>query len=87
MRNVRFEGQGATARFNVQVWLLGSGYARPRAVTPQPESVARNGDGAHAYVIPEGAAQFDRLALIITRVDPNETTDPIGAYELSMEGM
>jgi hypothetical protein len=84
---VRFEGQGTTARFSVQIWLLGPGYARPRAVTPQPESVARNGDGAHVYVIPGTDARFDRLALIITRVDPHETTDPVGEYQLSLEGM
>jgi hypothetical protein len=84
---VRFEGQGTTARFNVQIWLLGPGYARPRAVTPQPETVARNGDGAHVYSLPEGAAQFNRLALIITRVDPNEGADPVGEYHLSVEGM
>jgi hypothetical protein len=84
---VRFEGQGKTARFNVQIWLLGPGYARPRAATPQPESVARNGDGAHVYILPQGAAQFNRLALIITRVDPHETTDPLGEYHLSVEGM
>jgi hypothetical protein len=84
---VRLEGQGTTARFNVQIWLLGPGYARPRAVTPQPETVARNGDGAHVYSLPEGAAQFNRLALIITRVDPNEGADPVGEYHLSVEGM
>ncbi len=82
---VRFQGQGATARFSVQIWPLGPGYARPRALTAQPETVPQSGDGAHVYVIPRVDPQFDRLALIITRVDPHETTDPLGEYQLTLE--
>jgi len=82
---VRFQGQGTTARFKVQIWPLGPGYARPRAVTARPETVPETGDGAHVYVIPRVDPQFDRLALIITRVDPNETTDPMGEYQLTLE--
>ena len=84
---IRFQGQGTTARFDVQIWLLGPGYARPRALTSRPETVPQQDDGAHVYVIPQAAPQFDRLALIITRLDPNETTDPVGEYHLSVEGI
>jgi hypothetical protein len=82
---VRFEGQGKTARFNIQVWLLGPGYARPRAVTPQPETVRQNGDGTHVYVLPQVDARFNRLALIITRLDPDEKTDPSGDYSITLD--
>ncbi len=53
---------------------------KPRAITLQPETVPQNRDGAHVYVIPGvDVSAYDRLALIITRLDPDEAIDS-GAY-------
>jgi hypothetical protein len=83
---VRFQGEGEVARFSVQVWQLGSGEKKPRALTPQPETVAKNQGAAHAYVIPRlDMMMCDRLALIITRLDPDETTDGVGAYSITID--
>ena len=60
--------------------------SKPRAVTPQPEPVAQSQDGAHVYVIPNvDTTAYDRLALIITRLDAAETTDPIGKYRVTID--
>jgi hypothetical protein len=83
--SVEFEGSGDVARFNVQVWGLRLGEARLRAVTPKPDIVPQNGDGVHVYVVqgPDAMA-YDCLALIITRLDPDETMDPTGSYTITL---
>jgi hypothetical protein len=81
---VQLDYEGTVARFSVQVWQLSSGDAngaKPRAITPQPEVVRQNADGAYEYVVPNvDMMAFDRLALIITRLDAEETADPAGNY-------
>ena len=61
---------------------------KPLAVTPRPE-IARqttDGGGAHVYTIPSlDTTAYDRLALIITRLDPDETLDPVGAYTVTLD--
>ena len=81
-----YPAPGAGAQFNVQVWNLGPGGSKPRAVTPQPESVPQNRGSAHVYVIPHlDRTTTNRLALIITRLDPDETTDPAGNYRITLD--
>jgi len=83
---VTFQGEGMIAQFNVQIWQLASGGAKPRAVTPYPETVPQNRDDAHAYVIPHlDTTTYNRLAIIITRLDADETTDPAGNYHITLE--
>jgi hypothetical protein len=85
---VRFQGDGdsGAARFNLQVWRLKWGETGPRAVTPQPEVVGRGPDGAYVYHIPAvDTTTYDRLALIITRLDSDEAIDPVGAYRVTIE--
>jgi hypothetical protein len=83
---IKFQSEGAVARFNVQVWMLGRGSAKPRAVTPQPGIAQQNSVGAHVYVIPHvDPTACNRLALIITRLDPHETNDPAGNYRFSLD--
>ncbi len=83
--SIKVQGEGTAARFNVQVWQLGPGYAKPRPVTPAPESAAQNQDGAHVTVIPQvDTIKANRLALIITRLDPDEAADPIGHYRVTL---
>ena len=83
---IRFQGAGTTARFNVQLWRLGPGIGGPRSVTPAPEHVRQEAEGAHVYVIPAlDWRKFNRLALIITRLDPDENADPLGGYTITLE--
>jgi hypothetical protein len=83
---VTFQGQGAVARFNVQVWRLGDGEAKPHAVTAEPEVVPPADDGAHVYVIPAvDRSAYRRLALIVTRLDADETADAMGSYRITLE--
>ncbi len=82
---VTFEGEGDVARFNVQIWKLGPGEIKPRAVTVVPEVAPQEADGVHIYAIPRvDTAAFDRLAIIITRLDAEETLDPAGSYRLTV---
>mgnify|MGYP001073464387 CR=1 FL=1 len=84
---VAVEREGEVARFDVQVWKLGPGTAAPRAMTPKPEDVPRTalGSDGRVHAIPNvDTTGSDRLAIIITRVDPNETADAVGAYRISV---
>jgi hypothetical protein len=83
---VRFQGVGTVARFNVQVWKLAPGPWKPRAVTEQPAVMAPSADGAQVYTIPSlDTETYDRLALIITRLDSEEMADPFGGYQVTLE--
>lgn len=83
---ISFQGEGAVARFSVQIWKLGPGGMKPQAVTLDPEVVPEHADGTLRYVIPQvDTAAYDRLALIVTRLDPDETTDPLGSYTLTLD--
>lgn len=82
---IRFRGEGAVARYSVQLWRLVAGDGKPRAVTPEPETIPRTVDGTHDYVIPAvDTMAYDRLALIITRLDAGETADPAGNYRVTL---
>jgi hypothetical protein len=81
-----FQGQGAVVRFNVQIWRLGPG-AKPHAITLHPEAVPQNQGDDHVYVIPQlDTTTYDRLAVIVTRVDGEESSDPVGAYTVVVQG-
>jgi hypothetical protein len=83
---IKVHGMGDTARFNVQIWQLGPGVVKPRAITPQAESVPQNEDSVHVYLIPKlDTTTVNRLALIITRLDANETADSVGSYQVTLE--
>jgi hypothetical protein len=82
---------GSAAAFSVQVWALkdrGDGL-EPQPVptptaTPKILETTRPGDRA-SYAIPAiDTAESDRLGMIITRVDTNERSDPVGAYTIFM---
>jgi hypothetical protein len=87
---VHFQGEGAGARFNLQIWKLRRGELEPLAVTAQPEIVQHNtyGNGAHETIIPSAdATVYDQLGLIITRVDPHEASAPVGEYHIIMQSV
>ena len=82
---LEFQGQGENSRFSVQIWQIGPGAMKPRAVAAQPEIVPQTPGGPYVYVIPTlDTAVCDRLGLIITRLDPDETADPEGVYVISL---
>jgi hypothetical protein len=83
---VQFQAQGGAASFSVQIWRLGTGEVRPRALTALPEVTTPSADGTHLYFIPQvDTTAYDRLALIITRLDANEAADPEGNYQIALE--
>jgi hypothetical protein len=82
---LKVQGRGTTARFAVQVWQLGPGYARPRPVTTVPEILGQNQDGTHVHLIPQAdTLTGNRLALIVTRLDADEMADPVGGYQVTV---
>jgi hypothetical protein len=86
---IRVQAEGTVARFQVQVWKLGPDPAgiKPRAAVAAPESASQADDGAQVYVIPNlDTTAYDRLALIITRLDADEMDDAIGSYQVTLEG-
>lgn len=76
---------GAGAVFHVEVWKLmdlGEGTKPQRVMVPEP-LVNTNADGSLSYTIPIiDTRTHNRLGLIITRVDANEGSDPVGAYTI-----
>jgi hypothetical protein len=77
------------ARFNVQVWTLTEAgpSGRPQRIPAQlagPEVLAdQDGDGhVSTRIRLIDLAEFNRLGLIITRVDANERIDPVGAFTI-----
>ena len=84
---VTLEGQGTAAQFDVQIWKLGSRGAKPSGITVTPETVPQSDGAAHVYVIPHvDTKTYNRLALIITRIDADEGLDPAGAYTIVLQG-
>ena len=58
----------------------------PYALSPAPEVLSANGAGVIVYAIPQlDRAAYGWLALIITRLDADETVDPVGAYRLTLD--
>jgi len=82
---------GAEAEFMVQVWyLMGlKDGAQPRPVATQAIPLAaRSGADPHGHtslVISQiDMAKYDRLGLVITRIDSKESLDPSGRYTVTL---
>jgi hypothetical protein len=83
---ITFEAGGAGARFHVQIWKLTWVEGGLRAAMPQPDVLKPSRDGSCVYVMPPvNTTVCDGLGLIVTRVDPDETTDRIGDYAVSLD--
>jgi hypothetical protein len=85
---IEFSGNpNAAAEFNVEIWKLKSverskWYQRVLFPNPDGGHILSNADG-WVYTLPEvDTSEFDRLALIITRVDNQENLDPRGEYRI-----
>ena len=78
---------GADAAFNVQLWKLvdSESGAKPQRVAA-PEVLGRvSGDDHLFYTLPAiDTSQVNRLALIVTRVDAEESSDPFGQYTIRL---
>jgi hypothetical protein len=80
---ITFQSEGGVARFDVQIWKLETG---SQDVTPEPESVPQRSNGTYVYTISQiDTTDYDRLALIVTRLDADETEDPMGSYRITLE--
>ena len=80
---------GADAEFRLQLWRLldpgdGTRLRRVPAQTMAPDVLtSADADGHLVTVIPAiDTAAYNRLGLIITRVDARESSDPVGAYTI-----
>ena len=89
---IEFYGAAGTeSEFTVQVWYLMDlkDGAQPRPVATQavPSAVRTkaNQDGHTSLVISQiDTAKYDRLGLVITRIDANESLDPSGRYTVTL---
>ncbi|MEJ2209870.1 MAG: hypothetical protein P8129_12630 [Anaerolineae bacterium] len=73
---------GAEAEFQVQLWRLADEPLSTQGTGP--ETVERaSPEGPFVYVLPQiDTDQYQRLGLIITRVDADEELDRVGAYTI-----
>jgi hypothetical protein len=84
---IRCEGDGTTARFHVQIWSLGTREGEAQTFTPNPEIIAYDvyGNDDPGYLIPHlDTTLYDKLVLIITRLDPGEMADAQGDYHITL---
>jgi hypothetical protein len=73
------------ARFSVQFWRLGAGERKPRALTPLPNTVSLDSGDVDAYLMMQlDTAETERLALIIVRLDGDESIGPAGGYSITL---
>jgi hypothetical protein len=86
-RRIKIAFQSAApAAFHVDIWRLRSGGGKLRAMTLQPDGFGPDQEAEQVYLISElDTMVFDRLALIVTRLDPNEADDRAGSYHLTFE--
>jgi hypothetical protein len=81
--SIMIKNESDVARFNVQVWQLGPGYAGPTALTTAPAIMLPQPDGTHTYSIAQiDTLAYNRLGVIITRVDAAEDIEPQGRYKI-----
>jgi hypothetical protein len=77
---------GSVTQLGVRIWKLGSRRAERYPVTPGPEPVPQGEGGARVYRIASlDTTTYDRLAILITRLDAHETADPVGGYRITVD--
>jgi hypothetical protein len=82
---ITFQTEGAVTRFNVQIWELGEGRPKMRALTPVPDTSLQNhGDVPVNAVLSLDGTQPDAVAVIITRLDSDEALDSAGSYRITL---
>jgi hypothetical protein len=80
-----FAQQPAPGRLRQRRMACGASALHP--FTPEPATLLVGGGETGGVTIPPtDGSTWNRLALIITRLDPDETEDPLGAYRVSVRG-
>jgi hypothetical protein len=86
-----YAAPGSDAAFNVEIVLLTDSSESPRPQRVPAEMAAtgvlasKNSDGRRFYTIPEIRANvYSRLGVVITRLDTEETSDPVGEYTIAL---
>jgi hypothetical protein len=75
-----------SARFSVRAWRLHGADGGMQALTPHPEALSGSCRTGCRYTVRRlDRARYDRLALIIVRLDPHERADPVGGYQLRLD--
>jgi hypothetical protein len=65
---------------------LGDGRTKPRALTLHPETMSEGHGNIYVHSIPHlDPREYDRLAIIITRLDADEGIDPMGNYRITLD--
>jgi len=76
-----------SAEFRLEVWPVMAAGRRLLPAALAPEAAVRRPDGSLSFSLPSvDLTRYNRLGLIITRVDSGESLDPVGAYTLVLSG-
>ena len=76
-----------SAEFRLEVWQVMAAGRRLLPAALAPEAAVSRPDGSLSFSLPElDLARYNRLGLIITRVDGGERLDPVGSYTLVLRG-
>jgi hypothetical protein len=76
-----------SAEFRLEVWRVMAAGQRLLPAAMAPESAVRRPDGSLSFSLPSvDLTRYNRLGLIITRVDSGERLDPVGSYTLVLHG-
>ncbi len=79
------KGNNDESRFNVQVWPIKKALPNDYFMTVDPFIMQRHTDGTSSYIFDASdTTQGTKLALIITRLDAGEATDPNGIYTVTV---
>jgi hypothetical protein len=85
---VELHGSAAgSAEFRLEVWRVRTAGQHLLPASAAPGAAVRRPGGVLSYTLPGiDTARYNRLGLIITRVDNREERDPRGAYTLLLRG-
>jgi hypothetical protein len=86
-RPLQMAFRSAGARFDVRLWRLRQDeIGGLHALTAEPEALWGDCSEECSYTVRRAdLTRYDRLALIVVRLDPDEDQDPVGAYRLTVE--
>ena len=83
----RHGSPAGSAEFRLEVGRLMAAGRRLLPAALAPEAAVSRPDGSLSFSLPElDLARYNRLGLIITRVDGGERLDPVGSYTLVLRG-
>ena len=83
---VSVEGGSDIAQLNVQLWKVRRASPKQYAISTNPEELSQQPDGNYMQVVPsQDTMSYDKLVLIITRLDSLEPEDPEGIYTITVE--